>query len=109
MEPEAKCFNIKIKRIHEDNITLRSKELCDRITLLEQNITFCGISAHSQNGIAEHHIRTLVKSTQTSLLNAHAQWPEVINMELWTFAFKHAVDAFKHAVEQWINMPRKDL
>eukprot|EP00957_Ditylum_brightwellii_P013975 1054652-Ditylum_brightwellii.AAC.1 len=102
MEREAKCFNVTIKCIRADNSTFYSKEFQDHIESLEQDITFCGVSAHHHNGIAECHIRTLVASTCTSLLNAHVQWPQAIDMELWTFAFKHTVN-------QWNNTPWKDL
>eukprot|EP00957_Ditylum_brightwellii_P083449 6343413-Ditylum_brightwellii.AAC.1 len=82
MDREAKRFNVTIKQIRADNGTFCSKDLRDHIQPLEQDIAFCGVSAHHQNGIAERHICTPVESTQTSLLNAHAQWPSVINMDL---------------------------
>eukprot|EP00957_Ditylum_brightwellii_P121132 9238532-Ditylum_brightwellii.AAC.1 len=72
MEREAKRFNVSIKQIRADNGTFHSKEFREHIQSLEQDITFCVVSAHHQNGIVERHICTLVESTQTSLLNAHA-------------------------------------
>ena len=44
----------------------------------------------------------MVDKARTILLNAHARWPEMVNMELWTFAIRHVVT-------QWNHTPRKDL
>ena len=55
-----------------------------------------------QNGVAESYIRTMVEKSRTILLNAHARWPEQIDMELWTFSFRHVVT-------KWNNTPREDL
>ena len=67
-----------------------------------QAVTFCGVGAHHQNGIAERYIRTMVEKKRTVLLNAHARWPEIVDMELWTFAFRHIVTKLN-------NTPRPDL
>ncbi len=37
-----------------------------------QRLTFCGVNAHFQNGIAERSIRDLSKSAQKQLLHARA-------------------------------------
>lgn len=60
------------------------------------------MGAHHQNGVAERHIRTFVERAITVLLNAHARWPDKINMELWTYALRHVVT-------QWNNTPRMEL
>ena len=52
--------------------------------------------------MVERHIRTFVEKARTVLLNAHAKWPDKIDLELWTFAFRHVVN-------QWNNTPRADL
>eukprot|EP00957_Ditylum_brightwellii_P192908 14688264-Ditylum_brightwellii.AAC.2 len=65
-------LHVTIKQIRPNNGTFHSKEFQDHTQSLKQDITFCGVSAHHQNGIAEHHIHTLVKYTRTSLLNTHA-------------------------------------
>ena len=44
----------------------------------------------------------MVEKTRTVLLNAHARWPEQIDMELRTFALRHVVT-------KWNNTPHKDL
>eukprot|EP00957_Ditylum_brightwellii_P115853 8837566-Ditylum_brightwellii.AAC.1 len=47
-------------------------------------------------------MQTIVNTTRTALLNAHERWPEAIDMELWTFEFRHAVD-------NWNSTPMKAL
>ena len=44
----------------------------------------------------------MVENTRTVLLNAHARCPASIEMELWTFAFRHVVS-------QWNNTPKKSI
>ena len=42
----------------------------DDIHQAHQTITFCGIGAHHQNGIAKCHIHDITESACTSLLHA---------------------------------------
>ncbi len=48
-----------------------------------QRLTFCGVNAHFQNGIAERTIRDLSESARKQLLHAHARWPAVVHFALW--------------------------
>ena len=57
-----------------------------------QAITFCGVGAHHQNGIAERHIRTLTDIARTILLHGMKMWPEAISLSFWPFALKYASD-----------------
>eukprot|EP00957_Ditylum_brightwellii_P007003 530236-Ditylum_brightwellii.AAC.1 len=102
MEREANKYNVNIKKIRANNGVFKSAKFREHINALEQQITFCGVSVHHPNWIAERHIQTLVNTTRTSLLHAHARWPEAIDMELWTFTFQHVID-------QWNSSPKKDL
>ena len=60
------------------------------------------MGTHHQNGVAERYIRTFVERARNVLLNAHARWPDTIDMEVWTFALRHVVT-------QWNNPPRAEL
>ena len=46
--------------------------------------------------------RTIVEKSHTVLLNAHARWPDTIDMEIWTFLFSHVVIKIS-------NTPHPDL
>ena len=102
MERECKIFDVNIKAFGGDNCVYKADELRAELRNNDQHITYCGVGAHHQNGVAERYIRTMVEKTRTVLLNAHAIWPSFIEMELWTFAFRHVVN-------QWNNTPRFDL
>ena len=41
----------------------------------------------------------MMKKSRTVILNAHARWPNYMEIELWTFVFHHVVN-------QWNNTPR---
>ena len=44
----------------------------------------------------------MVEKSRTVLINAHARWPGMIDIELWTFAFRYIVT-------KWNDTPRPDL
>ena len=102
MEREANTCGVNIRSFRADNGVFKSKEFKLELEENGQAVTFCGVGAHHQNGIAERYIRTMVERTRTVLLNAHAMWPEIVDIELWTFAFRHIVT-------KWNNTPRPDL
>jgi hypothetical protein len=67
--------------------------VCEQQTTTKQTITYCGVSAHDQNGIAERAKCTICDSTCTVLINAMKTWPQVVNIDLlWPSAFKMAMD-----------------
>ena len=102
MERDAKTCGVKIKAFRADNGIFKSTQFRLELENNDQNITFCGVGAHHQNGIAERYIRTMVDKARTVLLTVHARWPDMIDMELWTFVFCHVVT-------KWDNTPHKDL
>jgi hypothetical protein len=55
-----------------------------------QQLTFCGVNAHSQNGIAKQAIRDLSENACKHLLHARTRWPEAVHFALWPFALCNA-------------------
>ena len=47
-----------------------------------QRLTFCGVGAHHQNGIAEAKIKQLTLAARTMLLYAQRLWPEYFKYAL---------------------------
>jgi hypothetical protein len=55
-----------------------------------QQLTFCGVNSHLQNGIAKCAIRDLLENAHKQLLYAHACWPAVVHFALWPYALHNA-------------------
>jgi len=81
-------FNIKIKNIRADNGVYSAQLFRDSCTRNQQNLTFCAVGAHWQNGIAERFIGTITQRARTILLHAMAKWPSVISEDMWDFALR---------------------
>jgi hypothetical protein len=58
-----------------------------------QTISFCGVGAHHQNGIAEKRIGDLQRRATIMLLHAQRRWSDAINTHLWTYAVRAANDS----------------
>jgi hypothetical protein len=48
----------------------------------QHRLTFCGVNAHFQNGIAKQAICDLSESVCKQLLHAHAHWPKAVHFAL---------------------------
>ena len=57
-------------------------------------ITFCGVNAHFQNGIAERSICTIVDQARMMLLHAIEKWLDEITIDLWPCTLRLAVDIY---------------
>ena len=57
-----------------------------------QGLSYCGVNAHFQNGIAECHIRDLQEQTGTSMLYTMNKWKRMVLICLWPYAIRHAND-----------------
>lgn len=54
-----------------------------------QQLTFCGVNAHFQNGIAEQAIQDLQESAQKQLLHANSRWPAAVHQALWPYTLRN--------------------
>lgn len=88
----ASTHNRTIKRYHADNGVFTIKLFRDACQAQNQNLTFCGVDAHHQNGIAERFIRTITERARTMLIHAMLSWPDIITEDIWPFAVQMAVD-----------------
>ena len=76
---------------HADNVRYAEKDFKEAVSFVDQTITFCGVGAHQQNGIAESKIKHLTLGGRTMLLHAQRR-PEYITTMLWLFALLAAAD-----------------
>ncbi len=76
------------------------KASCDKH---QQEVTYCAVGSHWQNGLAECFIGIVTQTARTLLLHAMAQWPTVVNKEFWPFAICHACTFHNELVHPDLN------
>jgi hypothetical protein len=81
---------IKIQHYHCNNGQFSDNAFKQACHKQRQQLTFCGINAHFQNGIAKQAIRNLSKSARKQLLHACARWPQAVHFALWPYALRNA-------------------
>jgi hypothetical protein len=87
------CFAAKhgmqIKHYHCNNGCFTDNKFRAACEAQQQKLTFCGVNAHFQNGIAEQAIRDLSEGARKQLLHACQRWPQAVSTALWLYALCH--------------------
>ena len=83
-------FGHKVLAYHADNGRYAEKVFLQDMKDKAQNIMYCGVRSHHQNGIAEQRIRTLGENARTMLAHGQHLWLEVVSKSLWPYAYKVA-------------------
>ena len=83
---------VKIAHYHADNGRFADNALITNCKAQRQGLSYCGVNAYFQNGIAERRIRDLQEQTRTSMLYAMNKWKRMILICLWPYAMCHAND-----------------
>ena len=73
---------------HADNGQFRYKGFHKNIDNKGQEITFCGVGAHHQNGIIENRNKQLTLGARTLLLHGMRHWPQMVDSLFWLFVIK---------------------
>lgn len=81
---------VKVTHYHADNGIFADNLFRKAVHDSHQTISFCGVNAHWQNGIAERRIRELQDSARTMMIHANRRWPTAINANLWLYALRLA-------------------
>ena len=81
----AKESGVIIHKFRSDNRVFTSNKFKQSLEAAGQEIMFCRVNAHFQNGIAECSICTIVDRAQTMLLHAIYKWPDEITIDVWPF------------------------
>eukprot|EP00957_Ditylum_brightwellii_P137083 10452691-Ditylum_brightwellii.AAC.1 len=79
-----------LKRYHSGNGHFGEKLFRDACVAQVQELTFCGVGTHYQNGIRENRIKLLTLDSSTLLLHAKRHWPEYVTSMLWPYTLKAA-------------------
>jgi hypothetical protein len=71
----ASNYGVHIKAYPADNGRFADNTFRASCEQQQHALTFCGLNAHFQNGIAERAIRDITEAARTMLLHAIARWP----------------------------------
>ena len=55
-------------------------------------VSYCGVNAHHQNGLAERTIGILRDEARVALWHAVFRWPSMLLLNLWPYAVRNAAD-----------------
>jgi hypothetical protein len=91
-EQYAKEQGVKIQACHADNGIFRAHNWVMACRAEGQSLSFVGVNAHHQNGIAKRRIRTLQELACMMLIHANHPWPKAITANLWPYALRMAND-----------------
>ncbi len=91
-EKYAMDKGVKVLNYHADNGVFRANKWVAACRKLEQGLTFAGVNAHHQNGMAERRIRELQELARTMLIHANKRWPKAATANLWPYAVRMAND-----------------
>ena len=99
-EQYALSCGVCVKSYRTNNHHFCSAKFLYHLNQNGQAITFSGVGAHHQNGVAKCAIQTVSNWAREMLLHAIIHWPDQSDLSLWPFAFEHAIF-------MWNNMPHQ--
>ena len=92
IERFASLKGVRIQYYHSDNGRFADKGFVIHCQEENQTLTYCGVNAHFQNGVAEKKIRNLQEKTRPFLLYAMYNWPRMVIVNLRPYALRHVND-----------------
>ena len=92
-ERYAASMGHTIKHYHADNGIFAANLWKAHCIARHQGLTFAGVGAHHQNGVAENKIRQLQDQARTVLIHAAKRWPAAVEANLWPYAVRMANDS----------------
>ena len=86
-------YGRNVRKYHADNGRYAEKAFMQDVKDKNQQISYCGVGSHHQNGIAERRIKSLGEDATSMLAHGQFMWPEAVTKKLWPFAYKAACRA----------------
>ena len=90
-ETFAAQHGIRTQHYHCNNGRFSNNAFKQACRDARQQLTFCCINTHFQNGIAKRSIHNLSENARKQLLHARAQWPAAVHFALWPYALRNTV------------------
>ena len=87
---------VLVQSYQSDNGIFTSSDFMEKVNKGLQNITFSGVGAHHQNGIAERGIQSILTKARTLHIHAAIQWPDATDKSLWPMAVDYALHHHNH-------------
>ncbi len=95
-ETYARRHGVTIKNYLVDNGIFKAYLWVEECKKQGQGLTFAGVNANHQNGVAERKIRELQDMARTMLIHANSRWPDGITTNLWPYAIRMANEAINN-------------
>ena len=89
-EALLKTYGVNVRAYHADNGIFKANKWVAKCRESQQKLTFAGVNAHHQNGVAERRIRDLQDSARAMMMHSKQRWPNTVDTYLWPYAMKMA-------------------
>ena len=73
---------VTVRYYHADNVIFRANKWVADCVRKGQALTFAGVNAHHQNGLAERRIREIQELARTILIHVANRWPKCVTTNL---------------------------
>ena len=95
-ESYARRHGITVQNYLADNGIFKANQWVSECRKGGQGLTFAGVNAHHQNGMAERRIKELQSMARTMLIHANSRWADSVTINLWPYAIRMANEAINN-------------
>ncbi len=88
---------IRIHHYHADNGFFKARAWVDECHWKRQRLTYAGIGAHLQNGVANRRIWVLQDLARAQLAHASQRWPDAVSANIWPHTLMIAINEWNHS------------
>ena len=100
---------ISIRNYHADNGIFASDAFKLDCTYHSQKLSFSGVGAHHQNGVAKRNIKTISHWARANMIHSAFHWPEFATVKLWPQALDYAVWVFNRLPSSTTGLSPNEL